>query len=269
MLVLIARTLKDNRVSLAIYILICTLFVWMMIAFFPTMLANAKELQEAFANYPKEFLEAFDISSMDTMFTNLEGFLAVEYYSIIWPIIIIILVLSYGSGAIAGEIDRGTIEVLLAQPISRARLYWTKYAAGVIIIAGLVVLSNLSIIPFASLYDVAYQWRSLLLVSVLGFLFSLALFSITMMFSALLSSKGKVASIGGGIVIVMYGLDLVSKFKESVENLKYLSFFHYFDHNAALLDHHIAPLTLAVFLGVGVVCTLIGLATFIKRDIAT
>jgi len=252
-----------------VYILICALFVWMMIAFFPTMLENAKELEEAFANYPKEFLEAFDITSMETMFANLEGFLAVEYYSIIWPIIAIILVLSCGGGAIAGEIDRGTIEVLLAQPVSRARLYWAKYLAGTIIIVAFVILSNLFVPPLASFYNVEFQWKSLLMISALGFLFSLALFSIAMMFSALSSSKGRAASIGGVIVIMMYGLDLISKFKESVEGVKYLSFFHYFDHNAALLDHQIAPLAIAVFLGVSVVCALTGLVVFVKRDIAT
>ena len=269
MLAIITRTLKDNRVSLAVYILICALFVWMMVAFFPSMLENSQGMAEAFANYPKEFFEAFDITNLDVMFASLEGFLAVEYYSIIWPIIAIILVLSFGSGAIAGEIDRGTIEVLLAQPVSRARLYWAKCVAGVIIIAALVILSSLCVPLFASLYNIEFQWESLFVISSLGFLFSFALFGITMMFSALSSSKGRAASIVGGVVIIMYGLDLVSKFKESVENLKYLSFFHYFDHNAALIHNQLDLLNIFVFLTVGIVGLIIGAVIFQKRDIAT
>jgi len=268
-LALITRTIKNNRTLLLANILICALFVWMYAVFFPTMLENAQELQEAFKSFPKAFLEAFDITDLGYMFANFEGFLAVEHYSIVWPIIIIILVLSYGSAAIAGEVDRGTIEILLAQPISRVRLFFAKYIAGVVIIAALVIFSNLSVAVFSEFYDIGYQWKSLWMISVLGFLFSLALFSITMVFSSLLSSRGRVASLMGGVVIIMYGLDLVSKFKESVEGLKYLSFFHYFDHNAALIDHQIEPLTIAVFLGVSVVCTLMGLAVFVKRDIAT
>lgn len=268
-LALITRTIKSNRTLLLANILICALFVWMFAVFFPTMLENAQELQEAFESYPKDFLKAFDITDMGSMFASFEGFLAVEYYSIIWPIVAIILVLSCGSAAIAGEVDRGTIEILLAQPLSRVRLFFAKYIAGVVIIAALVLFSNLSVAVFSELYNVGYQWRSLWMISALGFLFSLALFSVTMVFSSLFSSRGKVASLMGGVVIVMYGLDLVSKFKESVEGFKYLSFFHYFDHNAALIDHQIAPLTIAVFLGVSVVCTLMGLVVFEKRDIAT
>jgi len=269
MLALIRRTIKSNRTLLLANILICALFVWMYAVFFPTMLENMEELQEAFESFPKAFLEAFDITDMGSMFTSFEGFLAVEHYSIVWPIIAIILVLSCGSAAIAGEVDRGTIEILLAQPISRVRLFFAKYLAGVVIIAALVLFSNLSVTVFSEFYDIEFHWKSLWMISALGFLFSLALFSITMVFSSLFSSRGKVASLMGGVVIVMYGLDLVSKFKESVEGLKYLSFFHYFDHNAALMDHQIAPLTIAVFLGVSIVCTLMGLAAFVKRDIAT
>jgi len=36
----------------------------------------------------------------------------------------------FAAGAVAGEANRGTMEIWLARPISRTRLLWTRYAAG-------------------------------------------------------------------------------------------------------------------------------------------
>jgi len=268
MLALVTRVIKDNRTFFIANAFIWVLFIWMYVAFFPSVSENAAQLQEAFKSYPESFFKAFSIN-MDVMFTNLEGFLSIEYYSIVWPILMVIFVLTYGSFTIAGEIDRGTIEVLLAQPISRTKIYWAKYLAGVILILAFVFLSNFSVVPFTMLYHVKFQWQALLTISALGFLFSLSVFSVTTMLSSLFSSRAKAASLAGGVLIAMYVLNIISKFKVSVDNLKYLSFFHYFDHSAALIDNHISALAVAVFLGVSLTCTLAGLIAFIKRDIAT
>lgn len=265
---LIARTIKSNRTALIANILICVLFVWMYVVFFPTMLDQAEELAAAFQGYPQSFLEAFNVE-FEHMFSTLEGFLATEHFSFVWPIILIILVLSYGGGAIAGEVDRGTIEVLLAQPLSRLRIYGAKVLSGILILLTFVFVSNLSVIPLAELYNLDYQLANWLTVSVLGFLFGLAIFGVCMLFSSFFSTRGKAASLTGGVIIIMYALNVVSKFKESVEGLKYLSFFHYFDSNAALIHNQIDILNVLVLLAVGVMALIIGAIVFEKRDIAT
>jgi len=48
---------------------------------------------------------------MQSFLASIEGFLAAENYSIMWPIILIILTLSLGASAIAGEIEEGTMEI--------------------------------------------------------------------------------------------------------------------------------------------------------------
>ncbi|OGY24880.1 MAG: hypothetical protein A2Y57_00955 [Candidatus Woykebacteria bacterium RBG_13_40_7b] len=76
-------------------------------------------------------------------------------------------------------------------------------------------------------------------------------------------------AITGGVLIIMYALNVFSTFKESLENLKYASLFHYYDFAAAVVNNHIDALNAAVFLAVGITCTIIGAIAFVKRDIAT
>lgn len=268
MFALMLKTIQYRVVSVLIYILICAGFLWLMVAMFPTMQKEGEQLVEAFKNYPEGFLKAFD-ADIENIFVSIEGFLATEYYSIVWPIILIILVLNFGSSAIAGEIDRGTIDVLLAQPVSRTKVYLAKLFSGILIILTFVFASNFSVIPFAHLHNVDYQLQSYLTISVSGSLFAFAIFGLCMMFSSLFSTRGKASSMMGFILITMYALDLVAKFRESWESVKYVSFFYYFDGAASLIDKHIDPLAIGVFLGIGIMGAMLGLLIFTKRDIAT
>jgi ABC-2 type transport system permease protein len=265
---LLIQTIKKRRRTLLAYLAINGGLVWMLVAVFPSMAQKSEELMRAFENYPEEMLEALNVD-MSSFLASLEGFLAGENFSIMWPIILVILIVSLGAGAIAGEIDKGTIEVLLAQPLSRTKVFLAKYAAGAATMLVFVFASVFSVVPFALLYDVAFDLQSYLMMSLLGAFFGFSLFSLSMMFSSFFSERGKAASLTAGMVVVTYAFNLVASLKESLSSLKYFSFFYYHDHNAALLEHYIDPLAIAVFLGVGAVCMLVGLIRFVKRDIAT
>jgi len=77
------------------------------------------------------------------------------------------------------------------------------------------------------------------------------------------------AAITGGLLIIMYALKIFAGFQESLDKLKYVSFFHYYDPNAALVGNHIDTLSIAVFLAVGIITVIIGAVVFVKRDIVT
>ena len=268
MLTLLFKTFRKNLISLLIYTIISASFVWMYVAMWPSFSKEREKFLELVDAYPEALMKAMNID-IAGMFGSVEGFIAGEHFSIIWPIILIILTLTYASSAIAGEIDKGTIELLLAQPISRLKIFLAKYFSGLMIIAAFVLITNFSIIPFAILHHVDLQIQNYLTISILGFLFAFAIFGICIMLSSFSSSRGLPMAITGGLLIIMYALNVFSAFQESVENLKHASFFHYYDQNAALLNNHIDLLSIIVFLAVGIICTVIGAIVFVKRDIAT
>ena len=268
MLTLITKTIKKSLTSLLIYTIISVAFVWMYVALFPSIFKEREKLKEAFEAYPEGLIEAFAIE-IDTFVSSIEGFMAGEYFSLLWPIILIILIISYASAAIAGEIDKGTIELLLSQPISRLKIFFAKYFSGLAIIAAFVFLSNFSVVPFATLHNVDYRIQNYLAISIIGFLFAFAIFGICIMISSFSSSRGRTAAITGGMLIIMYGLNLFSVFQESLSSLKYASLFHYYDFNSAIVHNQIDILNVAIFLAVGAISAVIGVVIFIKRDIAT
>ena len=268
MLTILAKTLKKNLITLLVYSAISASFVWMYVAMWPSMSKEREKFLEIVDAYPEAMMKAFNID-VAGMFGSVEGFIAGEHFSIIWPIVLIILVLAYTSSAIAGEIEKGTIELLLAQPISRLKVFLAKYFSGILLITAFILLSNFSVVPFSILHNVDIQVQNYLAISILGFFFAFAIYGICFMLSALSSSKGMPMALTGGLLIIMYALNVFSAFQESVENLKYASFFHYYDFAAAVIYNQLDALNLAVFLAVGIICTVIGAIAFVKRDITT
>lgn len=180
----------------------------------------------------------------------------------------IFFAIGLGVNAIAGEVDEGTIEILFAQPLSRLRIYVSKLLAGVVLILAFTISSVLSVVPIAEIMNVGYEIKSHLTIAVLGAMFGFAIYGVSLLLSAVSSSKGKTTSLLAGGLITMYALNILSALKENVDFLKYLSFFHYFDFNAALFDRTISLESVTVFLGIGIAALLLGAAMLEKRDVA-
>jgi len=263
---IIAKGIWENKIKLVIVILLCAVFIWMYAGFYPAIQDQADDFNKILEGYPEGFMEAFGIDGQD-MFSSFGAFLSVEYFSMTWPIIFIILIITFASGAIAGEIEQGTIEVLLAQPISRTKLFLAKYLSGLIMIALFIVLTVLPAVPIAQAYDIDLNISSLYMFMLLGLLFGWAIHSLTFMLSSVFSARGNPTFITTGVIVIMYVLNILSALKESAENMKYFSYFYYYDFTKAIVDSQIDAVSLLVFIGSIILFSLIGWAHFLRRDI--
>jgi len=81
-IVITTRTIKDRKISFFVYLLISVLLMWMYIALYPSIQAQAAKLTEAYAGFTDNFLAAFGVYQL--LFGTIECFLSLEYDSIIW-----------------------------------------------------------------------------------------------------------------------------------------------------------------------------------------
>lgn len=266
MVTLILRMLKDKWISLTVYTGAGIAFLWMYVAMFPSILEQSEQFQELLATYPEGFLKAFGLEELD--FSTIEKFVGLEHFSIVWPLMLIFMMAGFASNSIAKEIENGTAEILLSRPVSRLKLFFSRYITGLVVLLIFSALSIFAVIPLCEFYSVTYHISHFFSMTILGFLFGWAIFSLAMLFSVLFSEKSKVAMFTGGTLIFMYVLNLISSLKESFGFLKWGSLFYYFDYNEALSNSTIAIESIAVFIGVAVITTIIAGWWFNKRDIA-
>lgn len=266
MLTIIWRTIYDKKVSVLVYCLAAIAFVWMFVAMFPSFAEESAQFDQLFESYPEAFTKALGLEALSL--DSIENFLAIENFSILWPIMALFLAVSFSGNALAREIETGTMELLLAKPVSRAKIFFARYIAGLLILVFFTAVSVFCVVPMAEAYDVPYNAENYLATAVLCLFFAWAVFSLAFMCSAVFSERSKVYMVMGGTLVGMYAINVLTQFKEEWANLKYASFFYYYDFNAALLDNEYKLISLTVFAAVAGIATMVGSYWFNRRDIA-
>lgn len=259
------RIIKDKTSQIIAYCIASIFLVWIYFPLFPTMLEQTAQLQSILKSLPEEILKAFGATNMDM--GSIESLLAVKHFGFVWPLVAILICVSLAGNLIAGEIESGTIDISLSMPISRAKIFFSKYLAGFANVAVFVFVSIFCVFPMSWAYGYDIYTQNFFEFTLLSFAFSWAIFSLSMMFSAIFSEKGKVFATMGALLIAMYVINVVSELKESLESIKYGSFFYYFNFNDSLTLGDLHALSFYVFITVAIFSTLAGAMIFAKRDI--
>lgn len=261
---LLRKELKASRLSLVLYTIGSAAAVWLYISIYPSLQAQAQEFSKAFASLPNGVLKAFNIEG--TGLESLESLLTSKHFNLIWPLVAAFFLLSRAANYFTGEVERGTLGTLLSQPISRSKIFWSKYWSGVICMLTFCAASILVSIPLAYAYGLKPQVNAYYLLTAMAILYSLAIFSAGMLASALTNSRTRVYAVVGGGLLIMYVLNLVANLEPNLQKLKYVSFFHYFDPNKLLLHHSFSWLAAIVFFVTASLCTIAALRVFQRRD---
>ena len=264
---LFKRTIKDRKLVWFIYIITICVFLLMHTSIFPSFKDQQIDISKMMESMPEGFVQAFGLDDYDM--SIFENYIAAEEFSLMWPLLLIILAISTAGAAIASEIEKGTIELLISQPISRTGLYVSRYFSGVIFLIGYVVITLLFLITVAKLFGIDLQLSHYPTLGLMGLLFGWAIYSIAFFLSSIFSDRGKVYFVSAGLIVFMYALNLVSILKESLKSLKYLSFFNYFNANDLLIRNEIDNVGIIVFVLVIILFSVSGLITFNRRDIST
>lgn len=262
---IITRNLLDRRISLSIYALGVAAYGVMILAIWPSMAGDIATLEQLWESYPEGLKTIF---GADIPFTSFDGFLTLEYFTIMWLIIGAAFSISIATGALAGEIDKGTMELLLSQPISRRSVTVSKMVFHVIGLAFIIAATMIPLLIGAWIIGEELSITGALALSLLLFLFMMSLGSLGFFFSAVFSDRGKAVFAVVGIFIFAYALDILAKFNEFVENFHFLSLFKYYDPYPYLHDATIDWSSLSVYSGIIVVASVAATIWFERRDIA-
>lgn len=263
---IIWRELKDRKWSLFAYCIGSLTLLWLYVATFLSSQNSTQALQELVKSYPKGLLDALGLSNLNI--NTIEIYLNAKHFSFLWPLLAIILVMSRAGNQIAGEIQSGTMGLLLSTPLSRTKIFAGKYMTGLVTIVVFCAVSLYGVIPLAAAYDIPTHPQTLNNAFLLCVIFSLAIYSFTLAVSSWLSETSKVYGIVGAVLVAAYAANIVALIVDKYSWLKYWSAFYYFDTQDVLAGNPIMHRTLIVFAAVIVVCTATAIWRFHARDMS-
>jgi len=97
----------------------------MLMWFYPSIAEQQENFEQLLEIYPEEMTAFFgDLSTMVTP----EGFLSIEYFSYM-PLILGIFAVLMGSGLLVSDEENGTLDLVLAHPVSRTALFFGRLLA--------------------------------------------------------------------------------------------------------------------------------------------
>lgn len=125
------KHLRDNRRGFAGWAVAITAVAAMYSAFWPVLGRNA-DLGKAIDAFPQAMKEAFNMTDYSTAV----GYFGSTVFGLLVPILMAVFGIAIGVRAIAGDEEAGTLDLVLAHPVTRLRLALSRYAATVAAVVG-------------------------------------------------------------------------------------------------------------------------------------
>jgi hypothetical protein len=168
----------------------------------------------------------------------------------------------FAINVVAGEVHRGTLEILLARPLSRNRILLEKWFCGLAAVILPVFLTTLTVPWLLSLVDETAPLNLMLLCALHQSLFLALIYTITFLLSCLLSKPVNIA----------FGMLFLTTFEFAIYLVKDLTHWSIFrvvdiDDYAAIVHTGRLPLTYTVCMSLGILLLLGGSLIAFRRRI--
>lgn len=212
-----------------------------------------------------------DISAYQAMgveMSTFEGYLAsavVQYLAIILGVYGLIT----GTGTLAGEEDSGTLELLLATPLTRWQIVLIKALALAIVMFLILVIAGAGSAAILGATEIETEVTPQdLFVAILSAWPIVFLFTMLSLFlGAYLPSRRAAATVATVVFILAYFGESLSGMVNSLEPVRPFSPFYHFETGSALFTEGISPEGPLILSGVALLFLILAVLSFSRRDV--
>ena len=235
-------TLRETRRGLAWWSLGLVGLTAMIVAVYPSVRDNP-QLNRLVEDYP-EALKAFIAFGGQVDYVSAAGYLGSELFSFMVPLLLIVAAVGAGARAIAGEEEKGTLELLLANPVSRRRLALEKLAALAVelLALGAVLWLALAVAVKAAGLDVSVAHLAAAAVSVV--LLALGFGSVALLVGSATGRRGLAIGVTAAAAVAAYILSSLAALVDFLEPARKASPFYHYAASDPLRSGLSAPHTL-------------------------
>lgn len=235
------------------------------VASFPALEEQAPAINELIESYPPEMRELFGAGE-GTDLTTIEGFLASQVFSFMAPLALAFFPILASANAIAGAEERGTIDVLLGNPIPRPQVVVGNALATGLSLLGILAILGLATDASAVAFGVELSPATTAEASLNMWPLCAFFGGLAMLCSALFHRRLLAIAIPGAFLLASYFVNALGNAVETLEDARpFTPFYHY---GSAIED----GIRWASFGGLALAAALLVLlaaVAFSRRDIYT
>lgn len=203
--------------------------------------------------------------------TNLaspEGFFSLQPFMFFAPVFVIIFSISKGGDVVAGEVGKGTLDVLLSKPISRAGVIFEKTMASVLSLFLIDLIFFISFFISLHIFKIKIDVVNLASIIFSLFLLSLSFFSISVFIGVISLKKKVVNGVVGGLAFVSLIFNSYASAVKSLKTISYFTPFYYYNGNSPLVNG-LDPKYVLIQASIAAIFFAFSILLFKKRDLFT
>lgn len=264
MINIVVKHLKEDLSGFLIWLGIMALITVFVVSVFPYT-SQFRSLSELFEALPPFIRAAYGKYVIPVH--TLNGWLNVEYFSWISFILGFYAAIA-GAGLISKEMEKKTLEVLLAQPVRRTSILAGKFLAFLFYLVLLCLACYLILILSIHLFlGERPDYQPFFFIFTNTFILDLFLGGGALVISTLCSEQKKGILITLGLIVAFYIVNIVLRLDPVLEKYLWITPFSYTDPSFILTSNTLPMGKIAVLLAGSFVLFLAAEAIFCKKDI--
>jgi len=259
----VAKVIHDQWRPVLLWTAFSGIFAAFYLSLYPSIGA-VQEMQQLLDAMPPALRAMFTAEGVDI--GTPAGYLNVELFTFVVPLLVLAVALTSAGGATAGEEERGTLELLLANPLPRRRVVAEKFIAMTLATAVLVAGMWLALGITARVADIDLALDRVAAALASAGLLGVAIGALAMAIGALTGSRAVSVGLALAIAVAGFFVNALGPLVEGLRPWRVVSLhYHYigYDPLANGLDAGHA----AVLLGAAAGFLLVAVIAFERRDL--
>jgi ABC-2 type transport system permease protein len=257
------KHLSDNRRGFLGWALAITAVAVMYSSMWPVLGENTG-LTNAINGFPQAMRDAFHLNDYGTA----PGYFASSVFGLVVPVLVAVFAVAAGTRAIAGDEEAGTLDLVMAHPVTRLRLAVSRYLA----VVAAITMSGAALLLAELAIRVPARFTSIGVLDLTAMCTQLVLFGVcfaSMAFAIGAATGRRLHAIVGGAYLTLASY-LCDSFLPQIKALGWLQALSPFDWylGGEPLKHGFQPLHCALLAAVSVTCAAAGTWAFHRRDLA-
>ena len=261
-MIIAAKTLRDQRRALVGWSIGVAALVLLYASFYPSIRANSATLDKYLETLPEALRNALGSGSISTPVGYLRG----EVFSTMGPLLLLILAIGAGARATAGEEEGRTLDLLLANPVTRRTVVLQKFWAMVCAAMGVGLVLAAAIAVFGPVFSLHIGSIDVIAACVSAVALAVSFGSIALAIGCWRGRRTVAIATTAGAAVAAYLVNILAPSVPALSRFRILSpFYHYIDHDP--LRNGFSIPHLVVLVAISAVALTLAVVTFDRRDL--
>ena len=222
------RLVADHRRSFSWWAVAMVAMVGLTVALWPSI-RGQQQFEDLMRDLP-DAVKALFGAAEGISFISPPGYLQSRLFSLLLPVLLLVFGIGVGARAVGGAEENGTLELVLAHPVSRRRVVAERYLALVALVTGLAAVALVSLAALAPLVGLFEGISLRRLLGAFAAAVALTLLHASLAFAAgcVSGRRGTAIAVAGAVAVGGYVLHGLIAAADLLAPARFLSPWHWY-----------------------------------------